>query len=119
MAYIFGDSFDLYATTADVYGTGYWDSGSSLFTLQSGRFGGQCARVNSTGSWMVKSSGANDAVHHIVCAYQQSAAALTGTTLGVFLQLSDGATNQCCIVFRQDGAILLTSAIPAGTVLAT
>jgi hypothetical protein len=51
-------------------------------------------------------------VHHIVCAFQQTAA-LTGTTLGMYLQLSDGATNQCCIVFRSDGAILLTSATPA------
>jgi hypothetical protein len=66
----------------------------------------------------VKSSGSNDAVHHIVVAFQQTAA-LSGTTLGTFFQLSDGATNQCCIVFRSDGAILLTSATPAGTVLAT
>jgi hypothetical protein len=37
----------------------------------------------------------------------------------MYLQLSDAATNQCCIVFRSDGVILLTSATPAGTVLAT
>jgi hypothetical protein len=52
-------------------------------------------------------------VHHLVRV--QQTAALSGTTLGMYLQLSDGATNQCCIVFRSDGAILLTSATPAGT----
>jgi hypothetical protein len=119
MAYCFGDSFDLYATTADAI-TGYWDSGTtSNFTLQAGRFGGRCLQNTGVGGvYLVKSSGANDAIHHLVCAFQQSAV-LSGATLGTYLQLSDGATNQCCIVFRSDGAILLTSAAPAGTVLAT
>ena len=57
-------------------------------------------------------------MHHIVCAFRQTGA-LGGTTLGAYFQLSDGATNQCCVVFRTDGAILLTSATPAGTVLDT
>lgn len=116
--YVFGDSFDPYATTADAV-LGYWDSGVfSAFALGAGRFaGGRCLFTNSTGS-LIKSSGANDAVHHIVCAVQQTAA-LTGTTLAHYLQLGDGATGQCCIVFRSDGAILLTSGGPGGTVLAT
>ena len=57
-------------------------------------------------------------MHHLVCAFQQTAA-LSGTSLGLYFQLSDGATNQVCIVFRSDGAILLTSGTPAGTVLDT
>src|SRR4051812_399349 len=119
MAYIFGDSFDCYAVPADAI-TGYWDSGTAAgYTLAAGRFSGQCIRNSGAAVFLVKSSGVNDAVHHLVCAFQQATGALSGTTLGMYLQLSDGATNQVCIVFRSDGAILLTSATPAGTVLAT
>jgi hypothetical protein len=57
-------------------------------------------------------------VHHIVVAFRQTQL-IGGTTLGLYFQLSDGATNQCCVVFRSDGAILLTSATPGGTVLDT
>lgn len=115
----FGDGFDCYATPADTI-NGYWDSGTTGFTLVAGRFSGSQAIQNSaTGAWLVKTSGGTaDTIHHIICAFQQTAA-LTGTTLGMYFQLSDGATNQVCIVFRSDGAILLTSATPAGTVLAT
>jgi hypothetical protein len=118
MAFFFGDGIDLYALPADAI-AGHWDSGTTGFALGAGRFSGSRAMVHSaTGAWLVKSSGQNDAVHHIVCAYQQTAA-ISGTTLGLYFQLTDGTTNQCCIVFRSDGAILLTSATPAGTVLAT
>lgn len=118
MAFAFGDTFDLYATTADLT-AGYWDSGSLAgTTIVAGRFAGsQCLNWN-TASSIVKSSGQNDAVHHVVCAFRQTAA-LSGSTLGTYFQFSDGATNQCCIVFRSDGVILLTSATPGGTVLAT
>jgi len=121
MAYIFGDSFDLYATMADPI-AGYWDSGfgvAAANTLVAGRFAGsQAVSLQSGITSLVKNSGANDAIHHVVCAVRQTAA-LSGTTLGMYFQLSDAATNQCCIVFRSDGVILLTSATPAGTVLAT
>jgi hypothetical protein len=120
MAYIFGDGFDCYATTADPF-LGYWDSGAaSNATLIAGRFaGGQAWNFStSAGVYFVKSSGQNDAAHHIVMAFRQTFV-LSGTTLGLYFQLSDAATNQVCIVFRSDGAILLTSATPAGTVLDT
>jgi hypothetical protein len=119
MAYIFGDSFDLYAAPADAI-AGYWDSGTTNFTLQAGRFTGGRAILNTgtVGAYLVKSSGSNDSIHHIVCAFQQTAA-LSGTTLGWYFSLSDSATAQCSIVFRSDGAILLTSGGPAGTALAT
>ena len=119
MAWSFGDSFDLYATQADM-ANGYWDTatGGSM-TFVAGRFGvGQALRF-ATGTFnLTRSSGVNDAVHHFVVSFQQ-AAAISGTTLGGYLQLLDGATAQCSIVFRSDGAILLTSGGPAGTVLAT
>jgi hypothetical protein len=119
MAYIFGDGFDCYATVNDPL-AGYWDSGTvSTLTLVAGRFAGSQAVTTSTsGNNLIKSSGVNDAVHHIVCAFRQTTT-LSGSTLGMYFQFSDGTTNQCCIVFRQDGVILLTSATPGGTILAT
>src|SRR3954465_3793606 len=121
MAYCFGDSFDCYATMADPL-AGYWDSGvgvGAANTLVAGRFAGsQAVSIQSGVVSLVKASSVNDAVHHIVMAFRQTAV-LSGATLGLYLQLSDAATNQVCIVFRQDGVILLTSATPAGTVLAT
>lgn len=119
MAFFFGDGFDLYALSADAL-LGYWDSGNTAFALATGRFSGSRAMIGNPagGALLVKSSGQNDAVHHIVCAFQQTAA-LSGTNVGLYFQLTDGTTNQCCIVFRSDGAILLTSATPSGTTLAT
>src|SRR3954463_7461833 len=120
MAFLFADSFDLYATTADAV-AGYWDSGvPANISLITGRFSGGRAFqfANPTGALLTKSSGVNDGVHHIVLAFQQTAG-LSGTLLDVYLQLLDGATGQCCIVFRSDGAMLLTSGTPTGTVLAT
>ena len=119
MPAIWGDGFDCYAAPADAI-AGYWDSGTVGFTLVAGRFSGSQAIQNSANSaWLVKTTtGTTDNNHHIVCAFQQTAA-ISGTTLGMYFQLSDGATNQVCVVFRSDGAILLTSATPAGTVLDT
>ena len=122
MAYIFGDSFDLYATPADAVAGGYWDAGTATagISIIAGRFaGGQAfACAGGANNTLNKTSGVNDGVHHIVCAFRQTAA-LSGTTLGYYFQLSDGATAQCSVVFRSDGAILLTSGGPGGTVLAT
>jgi len=123
MAWIFGDGFDCYASVVDAT-AGYWDSGLGPGLGQSlvaGRFAGTQAMNINTGNaspFFVKSSAVNDAVHHIVVAFRQTAA-LSGTTLGLYFQLTDVAANQCCIVFRSDGTVLLTSATPAGTVLAT
>ena len=119
MPAIWGDGYDCYAAPADAT-AGYWDSGTAGFTLVAGRFSGSQAIQNAGNTaWLVKTTtGTSDNNHHISCAFQQTAA-ISGTTLGMYLQLSDGATNQVCIVFRSDGAILLTSATPAGTVLAT
>lgn len=117
----FGDSFDLYATFGDA-GAGYWDTANtSQGGLAAGRFaGGQAVNLNSASAFVVlaKASGANDAIHHIVCAVKQTMT-LSGSNLSTYWQLSDGATNQVCIVFRSDGAILLTSGTPGGTVLTT
>jgi hypothetical protein len=119
--YMFGDSFDFYATTADMV-AGYWDSGATTnWSLVAGRYAG--GRAISSGGYTTtlainKTSGSNDAVHHFVLAFQQTAV-LSGSTLGVHITLLDGATAQCSIVFRSDGAILLTNGAQNGTVLAT
>jgi hypothetical protein len=120
MAFNFGDGFDLYAATADM--NTYWDGGAiaNLLTLVAGRFAGSFGihAGNSLTVALTKASGQNDAVHHLVVAFKQTAA-LSGTSSACYLQLLDGTTGQCCVVFRSDGAILLTSGTPTGTTLAT
>jgi hypothetical protein len=64
-----------------------------------------------------KASGANDALHHFVVAINQTTA--LGGTNSLYIQLVDGAANQCGINFRSDGAITLTSGAFNGTVIAT
>jgi hypothetical protein len=121
MAWSFGDGFDCYALPADAI-NGYWDSGTLVSNLgiAAGRFAGSQAFswTSSSNAVLIKTSAVNDAVHHFACAFQQTAA-ISGSTLGLSLQLFDGATAQCSVVFRSDGAILLTSGGPAGTVLDT
>jgi hypothetical protein len=120
MAFVWSDGFDCYATSADAI-NGYWDTSTNTgITLAAGRFSGsQALRFpTSANVTMVKTSSVNDAVHHLVLAFQQTSA-ITGSSLGFYLQLLDGATAQCSIVFRSDGAILLTSGGPAGAVLDT
>ncbi len=121
MAWNFGDGFDLYAASADMV-NGYWDSATAIGNIglsSPGRFtGSQCVTFNLSNTNLVKSSGVNDAVHHFAVSFIQTAA-ITGSTLGFYLQLTDGVTAQCSVVFRSDGAILLTSGASTGTVLDT
>jgi hypothetical protein len=120
MASFFGDGFDLYALTTDA-ALGYWDGASTNVgssTIVAGRFSGSRAWQPSTATTMYRTSGANDAVHHINIAFMQQVA-ISGTALGAYVSLFDGATQQCSIVFRTDGAILLALGAANGTVLAT
>jgi len=120
MAWSFGDGFDLYAAPADAI-NGYWDSGGSFVntTLATGRFAGSRAfNIQNNAGSLTKSSGVNDAVHHIVCAFLQTAT-ISGTTVAGGFQIFDGATVQCSIHFRSDGAILFYSGTAGGTLLDT
>jgi hypothetical protein len=120
MAYIFGDSFDLYAAVGDLT-AGYWDGGSNFASLFSpGRFAGsQAAQMPAAAVVCAfKNSTANDALHHIVVAVRQQTA-LGAATSSAYFQFSDVAANQCAIVFRGDGAILLTTGAANGTTIAT
>jgi hypothetical protein len=111
MTWNFGDSFDLYAAVADA-GNGYWDS-SANWALVAGRFtGSRAVQFSNNNNTLVKTSGQNDAVHHFAFSFEQTGGALAGSTLGLFIELFDGATAQCSIVFRSDGTILLTSGAP-------
>ena len=121
MAWAFGDSFDLYANTGQMQDAlGYWDNLPPVLSFNPGRFGGQSLNTYNTNNLLMltKSSGVNDAVHHLVMAISNPIA-ITGTSLACAWTFSDGATAQCSIVFRSDGAFVLTSGGPAGAVLAT
>jgi len=118
-AWQFGDSFDCYATTADM-ANGYWDTLTLAPTLIAGRFAGSQALHLVANFTLIKSSGVNDAVHHVVMAVRQTAALSGTSTVGGYLTFYDGTTGQCTICFRSDGAIILASgASAAGTLLAT
>lgn len=112
------DGFDCYSAINDMQ-LGYWDSVSNVanFSLVTGRFSGSRG-LGSTAGNLIKNSGANDGVHHLCIAIQQ-AATITGSTLGYFFTFGDGATAQCSVVFRSDGALLLAAGASTGTVLAT
>lgn len=123
MTLLFSDSFDYYATIAEM-GNGYWDAATTgtNASLTTGRFtGSQAYGVGAitTGTVLLyKSSGSNDQTHHIVCGFEQ-AVGLSGTVSGMALTFLDGTSAQCSIVFRSDGAILLTSGAGSGSTLAT
>ena len=121
MAWAFGDGFDCYAATTDP-ANGYWDTVASLNAFAVGRFAGSQAVSIASGNSLVnfvKSSAVNDMVHHVVVAVFTSTA-ITGTNLYTNFQLLDGTTVQCSIVYRGDGAFLLTSGAPnSGITLAT
>lgn len=119
-AWLFGESFDCYNSNMSEAVLGYWDGGvnpsSSGFTT--GRFSGSRALNLATPTTLYKSSGANHPVHHFALSFQ-IANNLSSTNLGNYLELFDGATGQCSVVFKGNGDILLTSGGPNGTVLAT
>jgi hypothetical protein len=121
MPWFFADSFDLYAATTDM-ALGHWDSSSvnlaNNASLGDGRFAGSRSITMTTSARLNKTSGVNDPLHHFIVSLQQTSS-MVGGNYGQFFTLYDGAVAQCSVVFRQDGAILLTSGIATGTVLAT
>ncbi len=119
MAYLFGDGFDLYATANDLV-IGYWDTGTiGNLSFVAGRLGtSQALQWANATNLLTKSSGANDALHHFNLAIRQTAA-ISGTTLGHYFTLYDGTSAQCSVVFRSDGAILLTSGGAGAAAIAT
>jgi hypothetical protein len=122
MAFDFGDSFDLYGSTSDIL-NGYWDSAGSTVNwtqFTTGRYGAPGLAIKNvgvvSGTLLNKSSGVNDQVHHIILSMQTFG--LTGSTAVTTVTLYDGATAQCTIAWRCDGAILLQAGA-GGTTLAT
>jgi hypothetical protein len=120
MPWFFADSFDLYSAATDAV-LGHWDNTGTNpvnTALVDGRFAGSRAFNISSSSRFEKVSGANDPLHKFTIAFMQTSA-IGGSNLGAYVSLLDGATNQCSVVFRIDGAIILTNGNPNGTVLAT
>jgi hypothetical protein len=107
--YMFGDGFDSYAVPADAL-AGYWDSGSGFTALTTGRFTGSraCGLTSFQGGQLVKSSGNNDSVHHLVFGFYQNAS-LGNTSVSACFQLNDGASAQCFVAFDGNGRMFLAS----------
>jgi hypothetical protein len=119
MPWAFSDGFDCYTNSADM-ALGYWDTCTTAQTFQPGRFaGGRAVAIAGGGPNFVKSSGANDSVHHInIAAYfAQNLGALT--QVQNYIQLLDGTTPQCTISFQNNGGIALLSGGTGGAILAT
>jgi len=118
--FAFGDSFDLYTNAADV-SPGFWDTyaaGSGPFVAQPGRFAGGRSWGPASNWSFSKSSGQNDAVHHINLAFIFTSA-ISGTTQGTYFTFRDGATAQATVAIRSDGALQLYSGSNGGTLLDT
>jgi hypothetical protein len=118
MAWSFADSFDLYATAAagGDMAPGYWDSLVGAITPGvAGRFTGSRGVQLSSTCVLVKNSGQNDPVHHIVCSYEGT----TSSALGPAFTLMDGATAQCTILIETNGTVLLQAGALGGATLAS
>jgi hypothetical protein len=119
---MFGDSFDYYATVSDMgNAAGFWDlTTQSGFSLNKpGRFGGQCLNFGGNSNPPTKTSGANDAVHHLNVAIMVNAGNWGPANEGVYFTLYDGATAQCTVAFWQNGNMTLHNGAYNGTTLAT
>ena len=120
MAYFFADSFDLYAQVSDMIT--YWDGQSNMAGYIQGfipgRFGGQAIMfVNGTGNALVKNSGQNDTVHHIVFSVWNYSITGSANAYTHFV-LCDGTNVQCSIALCPNGDIVLCSvAGNTGTVI--
>ncbi len=129
MAWLVGDGFDFYATgvagsSADIY-TGpspLWTLGAGVGTIlgsASTRFGvGGAINPSNGGNMLSHATGSNDPEVIVNFAWFYGAA-LSGTNIMAGVTLGDGATAQCSIAMRSDGAMLLTSGALAGSTLAT
>lgn len=130
MAFLFADSFDPYNSTsittflADA--ATHWDlasnpGGTTLIVASANtRFSsGQAINFgyNASVGGLTKSSGSNDAGHHLVFAYRNGGTATSFN--GLTFTLLDGTTAQCSLVFDPSGPIYLKSGTGSGTILAT
>ncbi|HEY7034687.1 MAG TPA: hypothetical protein VH482_25335 [Thermomicrobiales bacterium] len=119
MAWIAGDSFDYYATVADI-ARSVWDSATTTFAFAAGRFGapGQAVRQLSSVPFVQKTIGSNEGTVFAALAYYRPGA-LSGSTAEAWIQFRDGATPQCTVVFDSGGNLVLKAGTETGTVLAT
>lgn len=123
MAWIIGESFDPYNSVADVVASGLWDAVASagMSSLPAGRIGGKSLTLNTVAyPTLTKSSGSNDAGHHIVLAYQLTTAYPTaGSARGVVIGLLDGTSHQCSILLDANNGNISFYSGNQGTLLGT
>jgi hypothetical protein len=105
--FVFGDSFNLYATGTDAIG--FWDSMSTAPGLATpGRYGGKYLTPGGFGLHYVKSSGQNHPIHKIYVAIRNTSPYSTDAGRETtYLQLNDGLTPLCTIVFQSTGSVRL------------
>jgi len=125
MTWIVADSFDYYASAADI-GRSVWDTATTSFTITTpanSRFGApgqgfQPASNFGPATVWTKNIGSNEATLFAALAYFRTGVQ-SGTNPELYIQYRDGATAQCTIVFESSGAIVLKRGSETGTVVAT
>ena len=121
MAWIIGDSFDFYSGDSASL-SGLWDSVASYSgwgISSTTRFSvGRSLTIGNCSNILTKAFGSNEATVFLAVAHRRDSS-LSGTAKDANLQLLDGATAQCTVVFESSGNIVLKSGGIAGTVLAT
>lgn len=124
--WIVGDSFDYYGSTADLAHS-VWSAwgGGGAFGSSGAPLGGTPSRFNlgqyyqaAGGDMLTKNFGSNEPTIHLAVAVYMPGT-LGGSTVGGFIRLQDGATNQCCICFDGGGTITLRQGDRTGAALAT
>lgn len=123
MAWIIGESFDPYGTVADIPLSGLWDSAISggLASLPAGRITGKALSFNTTTyPTLTKSSGSNDAGHHLVFGYHVTAPYPSGAGRGLQFSFLDGTSHQCSVLLDAfNGNISFYSGGVTGTLIGT
>jgi hypothetical protein len=117
MAYIFGDSFDCYATLGRCGRRAIGTAARRVLQISGPVFrqSGAPRKCVHPGNGSLKSSGQNDARASYRLCVSADRTLSRHQRSNMYFQLLDGVTAQCCVVFRADGALLLTSGGPTGT----
>ena len=123
MAWIIGDSFDLYNTPADA-AAGMWAIATNFTLVTTTRFGtGQAIQTSSDNlAVLTTPSFSNVSTVYIAFAYNftgNNTGRLGAATIISGFTYYDGASAQCSVCFRNDGAIVVTNGTVAGAIVAT
>lgn len=126
MAFLFGDSFDLYSSSVDLgtgalinYGNWTGSSNSIQASVGASRFGtGKGITIYSGhGAWKNFASNSTNTVY-LAFAYKYTGG-VGATNKNGYVLLYDGATEQVTVAFQEDGSIVCLRGGLSGTVVAT